>query len=96
MSRRTRKTVSEDDTHNEEYCGCVILIIPLTLSQSLMLFDSSQQPCEKYVLVRACASECICMQEFAILDSVCHIWLSQNVNMLSVTFSEGNFFTCRV
>lgn len=64
MSRRTRKTVSGDDTHNEEYCGCVILIIPLTLSQSLMLFDSSQQPCWTCVCVRACASECICMQEF--------------------------------
>lgn len=24
------QTVSEDDTHNEEYSGCVILIIPLT------------------------------------------------------------------
>lgn len=39
------QTVSGDDTHNEEYCGCVILIIPLTPTQSLMLFDSSQQPC---------------------------------------------------
>ena len=24
------QAVSEDDTHNEEYSGCVILIIPLT------------------------------------------------------------------
>lgn len=57
------QTVSGDDTHNEEYCGCVILIIPPTLSQSLMLFDSSQQPCEK--CARACASGGICMREIA-------------------------------
>lgn len=38
------QTVSEDDTHNEEYSGCVILIIPLTQPPNLMLFDSSQQP----------------------------------------------------
>lgn len=38
------QTVSEDDTHNEEYSGCVILIILLTQPPNLMLFDSSQQP----------------------------------------------------
>lgn len=36
--------VSEDDTHNEEYSGCVILIIPLTPPRNLMLFDSAQEP----------------------------------------------------
>lgn len=36
--------VSEDDTHNEECSGCVILIIPLTPPCDLMLFDSAQKP----------------------------------------------------
>ena len=35
------QAVSEDDTHNEEYSGCVILIIPLTPPRNLMLFDSA-------------------------------------------------------
>lgn len=47
------QAVSEDDTHNEEYSGCVILIIPLTPPCNLMLFDSAQQPWWRSV--------CVCM-----------------------------------
>lgn len=74
--------VSEDDTHNEEYSGCVILIIPLTPPRNLMLFDSAQQQWWRSVCgcTFVCASMGLCMCEFAgkrLLesDSVCHICL---------------------
>lgn len=57
------QTVSEDDTHNEECRGCVILIIPLTPPHNLILFDSAQQPWWRSSLVCTfvCAGMCVCV-----------------------------------
>lgn len=51
--------VSEDDTHNEEYGGCVILIIPLTPPSNLILFDSSRQAWWKSVCMHVCVCVCV-------------------------------------
>lgn len=70
--------ISEDDTHNEEYSGCVILIIPLTPPCNLMLFDSAQQP-----WCSVCMYICVCAMVAYVYESaskqshnVCHICLS--------------------